>query len=128
MDKKHVLIVSQDLERNEIYSWAISNNDFEFTVADNEERAIEISHTGTFDLAILDATDSSIDVKKLFAILPLLQQNIMMLCYEGESLEGLGEKVTGAFYQRKAERLSRLLVLDSSQSRIWNGLPSFSAN
>jgi hypothetical protein len=126
MNTKKILVVSG--ANDNLLEWANDSEDFEYLFAHTDERAIEISHQQLFDMVVVDNTDGSNDFRKLFAVLPILQSEIIVLGYNGEPVSELEGKVKHAFNKRKAERIKRLLILDSSGSKTWNNLIPFSAN
>ena len=134
MDKKKILVIASARQSNkELQQWAEESQAYEFRFVDTDEQAIEQCHRRAFDMVVADTTDENIGFKKLKAVLPILQSEILLLDYKGESLTELGEKVDHAFYQRKKERIKRLLILDSSRTSTfynnpWSSLPPFSSN
>jgi hypothetical protein len=129
MNKKNVLVVAnQGTNNRELLDWYENAGEFEMKIAGSDEEAIELAHQHIFDLVLADCTDLSIDVKKLGAVLPILNKDVLVVEYKGESLETINEKITAAFDSRKANRMRRLLVLDSTETDNWHGVPRFSAN
>jgi hypothetical protein len=99
------------------------------TFADTQEQAIELSSQRLFDLVILDKTDAEVNVKKLGKILPILNSEVLLVGYEGESSEKIEEKIRLAFDYRKFKRLQKMMILDSSTRQPKNnGLTPFSLN
>jgi hypothetical protein len=96
--------------------------------AETHEQAIELSAQQLFDLVLIDKTDELVNVKKLAAILPRLNSEILLLGYEGEPVEKIKEKVNLAFDYRKFKRMQRLLILDSSEKQKDDGIVPFSLN
>jgi hypothetical protein len=129
MNKKNILVVaSQDATNTELLNWYVNAEQYNLTLAGSDERAIELVQQGAFDLVLADSTDHSIDVKKLGAILPILDEELQLVPYSGESVELLDEKIHTLFEQKKAERVQRLLILDSSRQPFWQNWIPFSAN
>jgi DNA-binding NtrC family response regulator len=128
MNKKNILVVSNPGTMNdELLEW-INTANFGITFADDDERAIELSHQQLFDMVIIDRMDAAINEKKLKAIMPVFNPEVLFVVYNGEAAVQLETKVSRAFDKRKAKRLLRLLVLDSSAGNEYNTLPPFSLN
>jgi CheY-like chemotaxis protein len=129
MSTKQILIVSNPNENEEALMLlkGLSKN-FETTFVNTDERAIEMANRQQFDMVIMDSTCSDIDAKKLAAVLPILQSEIAVISYEGEPFTELEGKIKSGFTKKKAQRIMRFLILDSSAPKAWNSLPSFSAN
>ena len=134
MNKKKILVITGSNPANaELQEWANQSGTYEFRFVDTDEEAIEQCHRRSFDLVVANTTDENIGFKKLQAVLPILQSEIMLLDYKGETVSELGQKVDRAFDHRKMERIKRLLILDSSRANTfynnpWENLPPFSAN
>ena len=129
MNKKNILVVANPGKmNNDIFKWISNTDAFDLVFADNHERAIELSHQQLFDMALIDITDEEINDRKLKAVLPLLNTEILMVAYNGEAIEMLEAKVNYAFDMRKKRRMQRLLILDSSVNNGWKSLPPFSVN
>lgn len=129
MNKKNILVVaSQGTNNTELLSWYENAEQYNITLAGSDERAIELAQRQSFDLVLADSTDRSIDVKKLQAVLPILNQEVQLVTYTGESVELLDEKISTVFDQKKAERIQRLLILDSSRQPFWDNWMPFSEN
>jgi CheY-like chemotaxis protein len=129
MSTKQILIVSNPNENEEALMLlkGLSKN-FETTFVNTDERAIEMANRQQFDMVIMDSTCSDIDAKKLAAVLPILQSEIAIISYKGEPFPELEGKIKSGFTKKKAQRIMRFLILDSSAPKAWNSLPSFSAN
>ena len=129
MNKKNILVVTNPgTMNNDLFKWISTTDAFDMTFADAHERAIELSHQQLFDLVLIDVTDEEINAKKLKAVLPILNSEVLLLPYKGEAAHLLEAKVNYAFDLRKKKRMERLLILDSSINNGWNSLPPFSAN
>jgi CheY-like chemotaxis protein len=129
MKKKNILVVSnQDASVSPLAEWTNAVDTFSLNIADSDEKAIELFHQQHFDLVVVDNTDSAINVNKLQALLPILQEDVPMLGYNGESAFELDRKVEATFDILKFQRLQRMMLLDSSMySSPWT-LDSFSLN
>lgn len=125
MNTKQILIVSKAKFDGLLSKEPDAN--FKTTFAKTDEEAIEMANRQRFDMVVIGHSSAEIDTKKLSAVLPILQPEVDILCYQGESDNELEQKVKAVFYKKRAERLKRFLVLDSSASIGWNNLP-FSAN
>jgi hypothetical protein len=125
MSTKNILIISgSHLSAEDMEGW----KGFETTFAETDEKAIELANRQPFHMAVIDSTSHEVNIKKLSAVLPLLQEEMKVLYYAGEPLNALKNKVTAFFTQQKNERIKRFLVLDASaMSTAWH-LPAFSAN
>ena len=129
MTKKNILVVSHpDTMRQELLDWVSNEEDFDMCFAETHEQAIELSNQQLFDLVLIDKTDENVNVKKLGAILPILNSETLLVGYEGEPVEKIREKVKLAFEYRKFKRLQRMLILDSSLKQKDNGAMPFSLN
>jgi DNA-binding NtrC family response regulator len=129
MTKRNILIVTNPENlNNHLNDWIKSANNFSIEFADTDEKAIEMSHVQSYDLVLADDSNTDTDVKKLKAVLPFLQSEIIVLSYNGEATDALHEMVQNAFDVRKSQRIKRYLVLDSSNTYGWNNLPPFSIN
>ena len=91
MNTKQILIVSNPNENEEALMLlkTLSKN-FETTFVNTDERAIEMANRQQFDMVIMDSTCSDIDAKKLAAVLPILQSEIAIISYEGETISRTG--------------------------------------
>jgi hypothetical protein len=128
MNKKNVLVVSNKLsERNSLSKWTNVVHPFHLNIAHNDEATIELCHIEQFDIVVVDGTDHTIDSKKLHAVLPILQEEITMLRYEGESAEELDSNIKAIFNAKKYKRIQEMLMLEPSVGSFSN-LPSFSLN
>lgn len=125
MSTKNILIVSgSHLSANDLEAW----KGFETTIAETDEKAIELANRQPFHMAVIDSTSQEVNIKKLSAVLPLLQEEMEVLYYKGEPLHELKNKVTAFFTQQRNERIKRFLVLDASAMNMGWHLPAFSAN
>ena len=128
MNKKNVLIVSNSLgAKNPLAKWTRSVHPFEVNIVNQDETAIELCHIERFDVVVVDETDSTIDSKKLHAVLPILQEEMTILRYEGETVEDLDSNIKAVFNARKYKRIQRMLMLEPSVGSFSN-LPLFSLN
>ena len=128
MTKKNVLVVSNQLnENNALREWATVVHPFHINVVSNDEKAIEVCHSRRFDMVVVDGTDEKIDSRKLHAVLPILQEDITVLKYEGENPDQLEKNVKAVFDAQKYKRIQRMLLLEPSVTAFSN-LPAFSLN
>jgi hypothetical protein len=128
MNKKNVLVVSNKLlGNNSLSEWTAVIHPFDVNVVNNDETAIELCHRNRYDMVVVDGTDLEVDSKKLHAVLPILQDDITVLRYEGETVKELEENVKAVFDARKYKRIQRMLMLEPSVSAFSN-LPAFSLN
>jgi hypothetical protein len=126
--KKSVLVVSNKYrEENSLSEWSNIPHPFHLNIVDNDEAAIELLHQLHFDMVVVDGTDQQIDGKKLHAVLPILQEDLTVLEYHGETAKELEENVEAIFNAKKYQRIQRMLLLEPSMKTPWN-LPSFSLN
>lgn len=132
MDKKHkkqILVVAQpEALSTQLAGWMDDTPDFDVEVIPSDELAIELFHQRPFDMVLVDGNSHTPGFRKLKAVLPILQQEVLVVSTEAASAEELDEKVKEVFEIRKRKRIKRLLVLDSAESPTWNGMPLFSAN
>jgi len=128
MNKKTVLVISNQLrEENALKEWTSVVHPFHVDIVNNDETAIELCHQHRFDMVVVDGTDSDIDLKKLHAVLPILQEDVTLLPYQGETAQELQENVEAIFNAKKYQRIQRMLLLEPSIGSFRN-LPSFSLN
>ena len=128
MNKKSVLVVSnKQREGNSLSEWTNIPHPFHLNIVDNDEAAIELLHQLHFDMVVVDGTDTNIDGRKLHAVLPILQEDLTVLEYVGETLKELEENVTAVFNAKKYQRIQRMMMLEPAVQTPWN-LPSFSLN
>ena len=129
MNKKNVLVVSNAETMNpKLLEWISNADALDMTFADTHEQAIELSNQQLFDMVLIDKTDATINIKKLGAILPILNSEALLLGYEGEGTEKIDEKIKLAFDYRKFKRMQRLMILDSSIKPQQPGVVPFSLN
>jgi len=129
MNKKNVLVVSNPETMNpKLLEWISNAGALDMTFADTHEQAIELSNQQLFDMVLIDKTDATINIKKLGAILPILNSEALLLGYEGEGAEKIDEKIKLAFDYRKFKRMQRLMILDSSIKPQQPGVVPFSLN
>lgn len=133
MNKKEILIITNtekpNANLNQWISEQTGSEEYTLFFTTSDEKAIELCHQRSYDMAIIDNTDIDIKLKKLLAVLPILQKEVLMISHNGEAAADLQRKVAGAFYKRKLERVKRLIVLDSSKPVHQQAtLPPFSAN
>jgi len=133
MNKKEILVITNTEKNNSnLTQWITDqaeNEEYVLFFASSDERAIELCHQRRYDMAVIDNTDVDIKLKKLLAVLPILQKEVLLVSHNGEAAPDLHRKVVAAFNKRKLERIKRLMVLDSSKPAPQaNALPPFSAN
>ena len=128
MNKKSVLVVSnKQVEGNALNEWTSIPHPFHINIVDNDEAAIELLHQLHFDMVVVDGTDINIDGRKLNAVLPILQDDLTVLKYEGESAMELENNVKAIFNAKKYRRIQRMLLLEPAVQASWS-LPAFSLN
>ncbi|MBC7826876.1 MAG: hypothetical protein H7122_03950 [Chitinophagaceae bacterium] len=128
MNKKRVLVVANKLTgENPLGKWTSVLHPFDVNIVNSDETAIELCHQHHFDMVVVDGTDSNIDSRKLHAVLPILQADITLLRYDGETPNELEDNVNAVFDAKKYKRIQRMLMLEPSISAFSN-LPSFSLN
>ena len=128
MNKKSVLVVSNKYnEGNALSEWTSIPHPFHVNVVNNDEAAIEILHQLHFDMVVVDGTDKNIDGRKLHAVLPILQEDVTVLKYEGETAKELEDNVKAVFNAKKYQRLQRMMLLEPAVQTSWR-LPGFSLN
>jgi DNA-binding NtrC family response regulator len=128
MTKKSVLVVSnKHTEENALNEWTSIAHPFHINIVDNDEAAIELLHQIHFDMVVVDGTDRNIDGRKLNAVLPILQEDLTVLKYEGETAMELENNVKAIFNAKRYQRIQRMLMLEPAVQNSWN-LPAFSLN
>ena len=128
MNKKTVLVVTTQLDKNKpLNEWTQVVHPFHLNIVDSHETAIELCHKRRFDMVVVDGTDAEIDSRKLHAVLPILQDELTLLQYEGETQTELEDNVKAVFDAKKYKRIQRMLKLEPSVTA-FNELPPFSLN
>ena len=128
MNKKSVLVVTNQLSgKNSLSEWISAGHPFVVNIADSDETAIELCHQHQFDMVVVDSTGDKINTRKLNAVLPILQEDITLLRYQGETKLQLDENVKAVFDAKKYKRIQEMLMLEPSVGSFSN-LPSFSLN
>ena len=128
MNRKSVLVVSNQLKgKNSLSEWLSARHPFALNIVDSDETAIEVCHQHEFDVVVVDDTNDNINIKKLYAVLPILQDDITLLRYQGETRAQLEENVKAVFDAKKYRRIQQMLMLEPSVGSFSN-LPSFSLN
>ena len=128
MNKKSVLVVSNQLgEKNPLSEWVSARHPFHLNIANSDETAIDLCHLNQFDIVIMDDTNNEINTKKLYAVLPILQDDVILLRYHGDTRTQLDENVKAVFNAKKYRRIQEMLLLEPSVGAFSN-LPSFSLN
>ncbi len=128
MNKKSVLVVlNQQSRKNALREWTSIRHPFHINIVDNDEAAIEMFHLQRFDMVVVDGTDSTIDGRKLHAVLPILQEDVTVLHYDGESAKQIEDNVNAVFDAKKFQHLQRMLILEPAIKTSLN-LPPFSLN
>jgi DNA-binding NtrC family response regulator len=127
--KKQILVVAQPDELSrQLSGWIAEAVDFELQLTPTDEQAIEMFHQQSFDMVLVDGDSNDPGFRKLKAILPIFQHEVLVISTEAASAEELDEKVKEVFEIRKRRRIQRLLVLDAAETPTWNGMPLFSPN
>jgi hypothetical protein len=114
-NKKQILVVTTKPAMSEgLNNWAVKNAIHDLKFADSEERAIELCNRQSFELVVLDHTGTDAAFRKLFVILPILCEEIAFVSYNGEEEKILERKVKSLENKKKAEKMKRFLILDST--------------
>jgi hypothetical protein len=127
MSKRKIMVVSGNPPADMVSIWSNSPL-FEPTFVTSDEEGIELAAQQVFDAVVIDGTDDTINNRKLFAVLPILQPDIALVDYTGEDGTELQSRLTAVFRQKRAQRIRRFLVLDSLIKANTDSLPLFSAN
>ena len=129
MNKTQVLVVSLPTHKNHnLLQWVTESMLYTATFASSDEKAIEVFQQQQFDIVVADNTGNDLDVRKLSAVLPILQTEAELVVYEGEPVSELQAKVVATLIRKRNQRMKRYLVLDSSGSNVWNSPVPFSAS
>jgi len=129
MVKKHIIIVSDpNVNEGGLLAWQTLSKNYETTLVNSDERAIEMANRQHFDMIVVDTLCPEINSEKLAAVLPILRTEIEVVQYNGEPTNELENKIKTCFLKKKAQRIMRFLILDTSAPKAWKSLPSFSAN
>ena len=128
MNQRTVLVVTnQSANKNALREWTEVAHPFHLNIVDSDETAIELCHQHSYDMVVVDGTDTSINSRKLQTVLPILQEDITLLNYDGETSAELDSNVKAVFDARKYKRIQKMLMLEPSVGAFSN-LPSFSLN
>lgn len=129
MSKTNILVISNRETNNDsaLSAWTQIPHSFHLDIAATDEAAIELFHKQPFDMVVVDCTDSSINYKKLNAVLPVLQEDTVILPYRGETEQELGDNVKAVLNARKYQRMQRIVLLEPAITSSLN-LPPFSSN
>jgi hypothetical protein len=112
-NKKQILVVSTVSPLSEgLGKWTLKNNMHEIKYAHSEEQAIELCNRQPFELVVLDHSGNESGFRKLYAVLPILCEQVTILPYHGEAETALDKKLGELNNLRKMERMKRLLILD----------------
>jgi PleD family two-component response regulator len=126
--QKQILVISDpETMSQRLFDWINNNEDFGLSFAETPEAAIELFHQNRFDLVLTGDLDEAMDLNKLKAIVPILQEDAIFMQAGSASAAELDEKIRWAFDQKKYVKMMRMMVLDSSE-HFFTGLPSFSLN
>ncbi len=126
---KYILVAgTTSIKADGFAQWISGVKNTEVTIAPSDERAIELAQQQGYDMVIINRRDENLNIKKLAAIMPILQPEVVLLPYDGEPSNDLKNKVDAAFETRKIERMKRLLVLESSKPSFYDSLLPFSLN
>jgi hypothetical protein len=126
MNRKHVLLVSNRNSSAELQRWSLTAHSFHLDVVDGDERAIECCHLQQFDIIVVYATDRLIDAKKLQAVLPILQDKMVLIQYDGENATKLTENIEAIFSAQKYRRILGMILPEPDEPK-WD-IPQFSLN
>lgn len=127
MTRKQVLLVSNTkVSSHHLQQWTSLAHSFHLEVVDTDEEAIECCHLRQFDLIVMDKTSLHIDTKKLGAVLPILQDNAVLLTYDGEPAEKLEENIEAVFSAQKYRRILNMILPEPGDGN--QELPQFSLN
>lgn len=125
MNRKNVLVVTnRQAAGTSLQDWTAIAHPFHVNLVETDEHAIECCHLQQFDMVVVDTTDQSIDNKKLKAVIPILQEETIVIEYDGEPAEKLTERIEAIFNARKYKRILNMIMLESNGS----DLPQFSLN
>ena len=120
MNKKSVLVVSNpETIKPDFLQWISDTDTFDMTFADTQEQAIELSSQQLFDLVIIDKTDAEVNVKKLGKILPILNSEVLLVGYEGESSEKIEEKIRMSIVMETIDENCKVMQLTYKGSHVW---------
>lgn len=127
MNRRNVLIVTRrQASSASLHEWALIAHPFHVRVVESDEEAIECCHLQQFDVVLVDETDEDIDSKKLHAVLPILQEKVILLRYDGEPAQKLSENVEAVFNAIKYRRILNMIMPEPGDSQ--TPLPQFSLN
>src|SRR5215203_910380 len=102
MNKKQVLVVLHPTHKNHnLLQWVTESMLYTTTFASSDEKAIEVFQQQQFDIVVADNTGDDLDLRKLSAVLPILQTEAQLVVYTGESVGELQAKVVAAFNKKR---------------------------
>lgn len=125
-ERKQILFVTNSTSGASM-QWQDVHAKYEPVFAPTDEKAIELFNRQMFEMVVLDHTCPDIDFRKLYAVLPILQENVPFLPYHGEEAEILLARIEAVELMRKKEKIRRYLILDPSEETEQGWIP-FSAN
>jgi hypothetical protein len=128
MYRQNILVVSSaENGHKNLIDWKGIAHPFHVDFISNDEQAIESCHLHTYDLIVVDATDASISGKKLKAVLPILQESVTIIFYDGEPVGKISENIEAVFNAKKYKRILNMIMLEPGAKANTN-IPQFSLN
>lgn len=128
MNRKNILLVTTpEIPNHHLREWASVAHPYHINIAHSDEQAIEWCHLQQFDLVVVDTTDAQIDGKKLNAVVPILQEEVTILQFDGEEAEKLTDSIEAIFNAKKYKRILDMILEEPAPEQQWK-LPQFSLN
>lgn len=104
MTTQQILIVSDpNVNEDVLLVWKMISKNFETTLVNSDERAIEMANRQHFDMIVVDSTCPAINAEKLDAVLPILQTEIEVIHYQGEPVDELENKIKSCFLKKSSK-------------------------
>jgi hypothetical protein len=124
MKAKKILIVSAG-DPEAMGAWPAG---YETVSASGDEAAIELAQQEAFEAIVIDGSDSDLHVRKLYALLPILQPDAALFRFRADARTPVQSTVHEHFRRLQNERIKRYIVFNSMPAFNGPELPAFSAN
>jgi hypothetical protein len=124
MNAKKILIISAS-DPADMGAWPAG---FETVCASGDEAAIELAQQQAFEAIVIDGADADLHVRKLLAIMPILQPDAALFRFRADAATSLQADVQEHFRRLRNERIRRYMVFGDMPAFNGPELPSFSAN
>jgi len=128
MNRKNILLVTTpEISNDQLRAWTSIAHPYHVNIAHSDEQAIEWCHLQRFDVVVVDVTGAAIDGKKLNAVVPILQEEVTIIQFDGEPAEKLSNNIEAIFNAKKYKRILNMILEEPAPELKWE-LPQFSLN